>query len=330
MYKDILIIGTGSWGTGLAQVLTDNGNNVKMYGVDKSEILDINKNHKNSKYFPNILSDCITAYDKLEDLANICFDIIILAVPTNEMSSVLKSIKNLIDYKSSLFINVAKGYTNDELSMYEVFHEVFPDKNYYSLLGPSHAEEVINRKLTCVNLISIKKQYISSLIDLFTTDYFKVHYITDIRAAEFYSSIKNVYALMSGILNGLGYGHNARAALLTYSLHEMNLLSKVFEYDNETLFGLCGIGDLVVTCYSNDSRNFTAGTKIGQLNSFEEFNKDNIKTVEGIRACKFVYHKMDKAGLDLTIIKCAYNIIYNKKPPMQEILKMFESFNNKI
>lgn len=330
MYKNILIVGTGSWGTALAQVLADNGNSVKMYGIDNHEVNDININHRNSRYFPNSLPKSIKAYNDFSEISDIEFDVVILAVPTNAMADTLITLKASILHSNTLFINVAKGYTNSELLMSEVFREIFPGNNYYSLLGPSHAEEVIDRKLTCVNLIPEKKQYISSLINLFTNDYFKVHYISDIKAAEFYSSIKNVYALVSGILNGLGYGHNARAALLTYSLNEMNLLSKAFNYDNETLFGLCGVGDLAVTCYSDDSRNFTAGTKIGQLNSFEEFEKDNIKTVEGVRACKFIYNKMDDAGLNLNIIKCAYNIIYNHKYPSEEISKMFDSFNHMI
>ena len=343
MFKNILILGTGAWGTGIAQILTDNGNKVYMYGNDISEVDDIQKNHENSKYFKNIikekhyLSENIKTSNDLEflvkDWFNYKLDLVIIAVPTNAVRSVLTSLKNILEdnnTNTTIFINLAKGYSDTCESMQQVFRSIFKEDNYYyySLLGPSHAEEVIQRKLTCVNLVAERNCYIASLKQLFTNDYFKVH--TDknlsLNTAEFSSSMKNVYALMSGILSGLGYGQNARAALLTYSYYEMNLLTNF----DKSLKGLCGLGDLVVTCYSKDSRNFTAGEAIGKLNSFDEFEKTNTKTVEGIRAINFTYNIMDKRGFDLIIIKTAYNIVNNKVSPKEAIIKMFEQFNNNL
>lgn len=342
--NNILILGTGAWGTGIAQVLSDNGKSVCMYGNCKAEVDDINNNHTNSKYFKEChLSDNIIAFNSMEAALKHLrqrLDLVIIAVPTSAVKSVLTELSQTWprlrgETNQTLFVNLAKGYDDSNLSMHAIFREVFPqaDKNlYYSLLGPSHAEEVIVRKLTCVNLIYEVKTHIHSLLSILHNDYFKVHLGYDLSKAEFCSSIKNVYALASGILAGLGYGQNARAALLTYSLFEIRqILTELYQDKNtDILYELCGIGDLVVTCYSNDSRNYTAGHKIGELNSFAEFIKDNKITVEGIRATKFIYNIMDSLGLDLIIISTMYDIITCNVNPKTAIENMFNLVNNKI
>ena len=301
--QNVLVIGTGAWGTAIAQVLADNGKNVILYGIDCKEVKDINENHKNSKYFPDVVLS-----DKIEATTTFfcCFhtrplpDMIILAIPTQAMQDTVRELFK--DYnrdflpmnsqKQVVFVNLAKGYSNEDVPMLDTFiqNSYYTTTGnrckYYSLLGPSHAEEVIKRRLTCVNLIGFPDNaYSSSVVEAFNNDYFKVEVEGNISIAEFCSSIKNVYALASGILDGLGYGQNARAALITFALHEMRrFIKEVFKKDSdEDLFNLYGIGDLIVTCYSTDSRNFTAGREIGKLNSFVEFEKSNTRTVEGIR-----------------------------------------------
>lgn len=319
--RNILILGSGSWGTALGQVLSDNGHHVLLYGNIKEQIDDINKNHRNSTYFKDIsINKDIEAVDDL-DAAFKYYpypDVVIFAVPTDVLSDVARSIAPYIKSRTVL-LNVAKGYTDDGKSMSEVIKQYFPKLPVLSLLGPSHAEEVIIRKLTFVNIADPDDIYGYFLANLFNNFYFKTSVINDIKGAELGTSFKNAVALMSGIYEGLGFGDNARAALYTDGLNEMLLLSKILEGNQDTILGYTGAGDLAVTCYSKNSRNFTAGLKIGQLNSYTEFAKTNNKTVEGIRTVKFFYNKAQELKIHLPIISCLYNIIYKNVEPLYAV-----------
>lgn len=319
--RNILILGSGSWGTALGQVLSDNGHHVVLYGNIREQINDINRNHKNSTYFKDITinKDIVATNDLSEAFEHYAYpDLIIFAVPTSVLCKVAKSIIPYVKSKTIL-LNVAKGYTDDGKSMSDILKEYFPDLPILSLLGPSHAEEVIIRKLTFVNIIDENDLEGYFLSNLFNNFYFKTSVINDMKGAELGTSFKNAIALMSGIYGGLGFGDNARAALYTDGLNEMLTLGKILKCNESTLLNYTGAGDLAVTCYSSNSRNFTAGLKIGQLNSYTEFAKTNNRTVEGIRTVKFFYNKAQELKIHLPIISCLYNIIYKNVEPLYAV-----------
>ena len=320
------VIGSGTWGTALAQVLNDNGHDVTLFGNRQEQVDDINNNHKNSFYFGDEITldkniKATTEMAKAIDGA----EIILLSVPTNAIRSVLMQVKPFLKNKVT-FINTAKGFDLDnEVRITEVIRDVIPLKlrnPIVSLIGPSHAEEVIVRDLTCVCAVSKDKDFAMEIAKIFSNDYFRVYFNDDEIGSEIGVAMKNAIAIASGILEGLNYGDNARAALCTRGLAEIVRFGSYFGGKKETYLGLTGLGDLIVTCYSFHSRNFTAGLEIGKADGAEEFLKNNIKTVEGIRTIDVIYRKAEDNNIELPIINSLYNIIYRGMKPSLEIEKL--------
>lgn len=314
------ILGTGSWGTALAQVLVDSDQDVIMWGIDENQVNDINNNHKNSVFFDCDISEKIKATTDLGMVKDA--DVILLAVPSIAIESVIKSINEILE-KPVYVINVAKGFhpiTHERLSVY--IQNNFPKeklKAVISLIGPSHAEEVIERKLTVVNAVSEDEEAAKEIQKLFANEYFRVYRNTDVIGSEIGVALKNVMAIASGILNGIGQGDNARAALITRGLAEMTRFGVALGAKKETFLGLDGVGDMIVTCTSKHSRNYNAGLVIGKNDSAEEFMKENTKTVEGIFACEIVYIEAKKLNIEMPITNEVYEILFENKKPSEAI-----------
>ena len=316
----IRILGTGSWGSALAQVVADNGHDVMMWGIDASEVNDIENNHHNSKYFEVEMNHDVHATQDINCVKDA--DVILIAVPVMALESVVEQIAPLLDH-SVTFINVAKGFhpvTHERLSV--VMERIIPSsmrKAIVSLIGPSHAEEVILRMLTSVNAVSDNEQQAQMIQELFSNSYFRVYRNTDVIGAEIGVALKNVMAIASGILEGVGQGDNARAALMTRGLAEMTRYGVAHGGKAETYLGLDGVGDLIVTCTSMHSRNFTAGLQIGKDGSAENFWKENKRTVEGVAACKVVYEQAKAEGIEMPIVNEVYAVLYEGKSPAEAI-----------
>lgn len=316
----IRILGTGSWGSALAQVVADNGHDVMMWGIDAAEVNDIENNHHNSKYFEVEMNHDVHATQDISCVKDA--DVILIAVPVMALESVVEQIAPLLDH-SVTFINVAKGFhpvTHERLSV--VMERIIPSsmrKAIVSLIGPSHAEEVILRMLTSVNAVSDNEQQAQMIQELFSNSYFRVYRNTDVIGAEIGVALKNVMAIASGILEGVGQGDNARAALMTRGLAEMTRYGVAHGGKAETYLGLDGVGDLIVTCTSMHSRNFTAGLQIGKDGSAENFWKENKRTVEGVAACKVVYEQAKAEGIEMPIVNEVYAVLYEGKSPAEAI-----------
>lgn len=312
-----VVIGSGSWGTALAQVLADNQQNVELVGVMQDEIDDINNNHRNSKYFPDVELNknlkATTDYSVLQDA-----DIVLLAVPTQAIEAVASQAAKSLG-KQAIFINVAKGFnpkTDERMS--EVIRRVVPTeklKSVVSLIGPSHAEEVVLRQLTSIDAVSQSLQDATLVQQLFSNHYLRIYTGDDEIGSELGVAIKNVMAIASGIISGLGYQDNTRAALITRGLQEMIRFGTHFGGRFETFIGLTGIGDLIVTCSSENSRNFQAGKQIGQENDVRHFLETNTKTTEGVRTAKVVHDIAQKENIEMPICEEVYQILYNGKEP---------------
>ncbi|MBE6136130.1 MAG: NAD(P)-dependent glycerol-3-phosphate dehydrogenase [Erysipelotrichaceae bacterium] len=319
--SNIAVIGSGTWGTALAQVADDNGHHVIIYGHNPNQVNDINNNHKNSFYFGDdiSLSPSITATTDLS-FAIKDADIILMAVPSAALRSVLTEINGLLDHPA-VFINTAKGFDtekNQRLSF--VFKGVIdPDKlkGFVSLIGPSHAEEVIVRDTTCICAVSLDEEASKFIAKTFSNTYFRVYLNNDEVGSEIGVAMKNAIALASGILEGLGFGDNARAALCTRGLAEIVRFGVSQGGKPETYLGLTGLGDLVVTCYSFHSRNFSAGLQIGKDDGAKHFMETNTKTVEGIRTVKVIFEMALAAGVELPIINALYAVLYGGTKPSE-------------
>lgn len=321
----VRVIGSGSWATALAQVLADNGQDVKVYGIAQDEVDDINNNHKNSKYFgdvdinPNLVAS--TDINIVKDA-----DIVLLGVPTFALESVCLQIKELLDHKVYV-INVAKGFhpvTKQRLSI--VIKELLGDKliDIISLIGPSHAEEVIRRLLTIVNSVCENEESAKIIQELFANDYFRVYTNTDVVGAEIAAATKNVMAIASGVLTGINQGDNARAALMTRGLYEITRFGLYFGGKKETFLGLNGVGDLIVTCSSLHSRNFQAGLAIGKANGAKEFLANNTKTTEGVNTTRVVYEMAKENGIEMPITDQIYQVLFEEKSPKDAIIDLMK------
>ena len=311
----IRIIGTGSWATALCQVLLDNGRDVFMYGVSEVEVNDINNKHRNDSFFDVDLPLNMHATMKMEDIADA--DIILLATPVKAIESVMNELTQILDHPV-YFISVSKGFhplTHERLSVF--IKRVAGEKcrDVISLIGPSHAEEVVLRLLTSVNAVCEDEDLAKMVQELFSCDYFRVYRNTDVIGAEIAAACKNVFAIASGILDGLKQGDNARAALMTRGLYEMTRFGLYYGGKMETFLGLNGVGDLIVTCSSRHSRNFNAGFIIGQDDDAAHFLKENTKTTEGVATAKVVYEMAKKNGLYMPITDKVYQVLYEGKKP---------------
>ncbi|WP_235070910.1 NAD(P)H-dependent glycerol-3-phosphate dehydrogenase [Turicibacter sp. TJ11] len=325
MTKNITVIGAGSWGTALAQVLCDNKNNVTLYDLNQDVVNDINQNHQNSRFFADItLPSSLVATTNLKEALKEA-QLILLSVPTKVMRDVLKSINQELDHQV-MIINASKGIepgTHKRVS--EIVKEEI-DPNYLeafvALTGPSHAEEVIERAVTTVTCASTVAEKANIIQEMFNNQYFRVYRVDDLIGVEIGGSIKNVIALAAGIIAGLGYGDNAKAALITRGLVEIKRLGTAVGAKEETFSGLSGLGDLIVTCTSVHSRNWQAGYKIGSGSDLQEAIDSMTMVVEGVRTCQATYEMIQSLQIEMPIVETVYGVIFNKLDPRDAIAQL--------
>ncbi len=317
-------IGAGSWGTALANVVSDNGHEALIYTRNKLVCMDINTNNKNISYLGDdiLLNSKILATTNLKDVFDFA-EIIVLSVPSSALKDTLIKSVPFIKRKT-IFVNTAKGFDLESgLRLSDLIRNIIPqDKRYEicSLLGPSHAEEVVEKQLTCICSVSLDDNLAKQIQELFSNEYFRVYRLNDEIGAEIGAAVKNPIAIASGILSGLGYKDNAKAALITRGLKEIISFGKIFGANESTFFGLTGLGDLMVTCNSHFSRNFKAGYLIGVGNDSKEFLTNNNMTVEGIKAVKVLHKILKENSIKCPIIEGLYTCLFKDVKP-KELVK---------
>lgn len=307
----IACIGGGAWGTTLAQVLSDNGHTVLIREINESFVNKINQAHTHP-FFDITIPQNISATLNLKEAVDYS-DIIILGVPTKVMRSVLNEINKLLN-TPKLFINVSKGiepetsYCVSQIVSEEISSHYL--KGYVNLSGPSHAEELILRKLTALVAASKSKEDAMFVQELFSNpQYLRVYTASDVLGVETSGAIKNAIAIVSGVAFGMGLGENARAFLISRGVREIIIIVEALGGKKETAYGLAGIGDLIVTASSMNSRNFQCGLKIGQGMTVSEALGSMSQTVEGIKTIEAAYQIGQKYHLELPIINVAYEVI---------------------
>lgn len=318
-------IGSGAWATALANVVTDNKHEAVVYGISKEEVDDINKHHRNSKYFDKVnINKNIKATMFIEDAVEDS-DVIVIAVPSSQIRVVLEKIQKHIN-SNPIILNVSKGFDNQtHKRLSEIIKESLDAsiiKGVVTLIGPSYAEEVVVRYYTAISAVSSSIECAEEIQKLFSNNYFRVYTNDDEIGAEVGAGIKNVIAIASGILEGLGYRDNSRAALITRGLAEITRYGVAIGANQKTFLGLTGIGDLFLTCSSFTSRNYSCGVAIGKQDGADEFLKNNTKTIEGIHACKIIYNSSKKLGIDMPITQAVYEVIYENKKPSIAIVEL--------
>lgn len=314
----IAVIGAGSWGTALSIVLANNGYGVDLFTQFDKQMDEINIDKTNKDFLPEIkIPSNIIASNDLEDVLK-DKRYILLVVPSHAMRQVAKDLKPYIS-KNTIIIHATKGIELDtDLRMSQVIHEELPElpeENILVLSGPSHAEEV-SRQLPTTIVVAGKNMSIAEEIqDIFMNNEFRVYTNEDIIGIELAGSLKNIIALAAGMSDGLGYGDNAKAALITRGLTEISRLGIELKANPATFSGLAGVGDLIVTCTSKHSRNWRAGYSLGQGKPLSVVLDEMGMVVEGVKATKAAYQLSLKYNIDMPITKELYKVLFEEKDP---------------
>lgn len=323
MNGTIAVIGAGGWGTALANLLAKKGYNVKLWVYLQEEREELESNRENIRFLPGIsLSDNIEFSCDMEYCVKdaVC---VISAVPSKAVKSTAEQLKEIIDVKKQKLITVSKGLdsvTFERIS--QVYKRIIPGVEVTVLSGPSHAEEVAREQVT-TNVAACENEQTAEFVqEIFMTDYFRVYTNTDMVGVELGGALKNIIALCAGVLDGMGMGDNAKAALMTRGMTEISRLGTALGAKNETFYGLTGMGDLIVTCTSMHSRNRRAGILIGQGKTAEEAINEVKMVVEGVPATIAAYNLAKKVDVDMPIVNAIYSVICEKADAKECIAKL--------
>lgn len=305
----IAVIGAGSWGTALATVLAGKGEKVSIWDIDKAHLERMQGSRENVDYLPGVdlplnIKMVMDVKDALEGA-----DYVLFSAPAQHFRSALENATQYMPEDATI-INVAKGIEQKTLKrMSEIAKDVVDMNKYVVLSGPSHAEEVGRRQPTTVAAASINIKEAELVQDLFMTDRFRVYTTEDVVGVELGGALKNIIALGAGISDGMGFGDNAKAALMTRGLAEITRLGIKLGARPETFAGLTGTGDLIVTCTSMHSRNRRCGIMIGEGISPDEATKRVGMVVEGMFTTEAAYELAKKTGVDMPITEAIYRTI---------------------
>ncbi|WP_199425931.1 NAD(P)H-dependent glycerol-3-phosphate dehydrogenase [Thermaerobacillus caldiproteolyticus] len=320
--EQVAVLGAGSWGTALSMVLADNGHAVRLWGHRPEQIKEINTKRTNEKYLPGIeLPELIVGYaDLCQALENV--RTVVLAVPTKAIREVLGNVRQCLK-EPIMIVTVSKGIEPDtHKRISEIIEEEMGSllQDVVVLSGPSHAEEVSLRHPTTVTVSSKNMKAAERIQDLFMNhQYFRVYTNPDLIGVEIGGALKNIIALAAGITDGLGYGDNAKAALITRGLAEIARLGSTLGANPLTFSGLTGIGDLIVTCTSVHSRNWRAGHLLGKGKKLDEVLDSMGMVVEGVRTTKAAYQLAKKLGVKMPITEVLYDVLFNEKNPKDAV-----------
>lgn len=317
----VAFIGGGSFGTALGVLLAKEKNIVSIYDRDINVVNDINRNRKNNKYIKNLkIPSGVTAFNDIEATVNGA-EYIVLAVPSHVIRSVSKSLKGKIPNNIPI-ISIAKGieeHSNKRLSI--VINEEL-DNPVVVLSGPSHAEEVALELPTTLVATSKVMKYADDVQNLFMSPFLRVYTNDDIIGVEVGGAVKNIIALAAGVLDGIGYGDNTKAALMTRGMKEIARVGIELGGKEETFYGLTGMGDLIVTCTSMHSRNRRAGLLIGEGMPVDKVLENIGMVVEGIKACKAFYELKEKINISMPITDMLYKVLFDSKDPKQGVKEL--------
>lgn len=315
------VIAAGSWGTALASVLADNGCEVKLWTRNQEQAEEINTSRRNQRYLPDFeIHPAIHATTSVEEaVQDAAF--ILLAAPSSAMREVARLIKGHAS-EHAILVHATKGFEPDSLQRMSVVIEeelpVWKDR-IVVLSGPSHAEEVSRKCPTTIVVASRTAAEAMEAQDWLINPYFRVYTNPDVIGVEVSGALKNIIALGAGLSDGLSFGDNAKAALLTRGLAEIARLGVSLGANPLTFAGLAGVGDLVVTCTSRHSRNWRAGYMLGQGHSLEEVLSTMGMVVEGVKTTRAAYLLARRHEIEMPIAEQLYQVLFENKPPREAV-----------
>lgn len=314
----VSVLGSGSWGTAMAMCLANNGHDILLWSRKEETTAELAKTHINEKYLPGVvLPENIDYTSDISKCAEA--DVIIVATPSHTVREVCKSIAPYVK-DVQIFVSISKGFDTEKYNrLSQVIKEEIPNCVVAAMSGPSHAEEVV-KKLPTTNVVACADIKVAQYIqEIFISEHFRIYTTDDIIGVELGGSLKNVIALCAGVSDGLGYGDNTKAALMTRGMAEIIRLGLAMGAKYETFTGLSGIGDLIVTCTSMHSRNRRAGILIGQGKSPEEAQQEVKMVVEGVKTAKAVKHLSERYNVEMPISQVAYEVLFEGMPVKESV-----------
>lgn len=315
--KKVAIIGSGSWGVALSIHLAKMGNTISLWSFDEDEARLINEERR-CKFLPGVeLPENINCYTNFNDtLQNT--DIILHVTPSKFVRDTIKKYKDLVNEQP--IIMCAKGFERETLyTLDEIIKEELPGKLYGVLSGPSHAEEVSRGIPTAMVVASNSTEVKEIIQNLFMNEKMRIYTSDDIKGVELGGALKNIIAFCAGIAAQLGLGDNSFAALITRGLTEISRLGVELGASKDTFYGLTGLGDLIVTCLSEHSRNRKAGKLIGAGKTIEETRKEVGMTIESIDNIEVAYELAKIHNVEMPIVDAVYNVLYNNLKPEEAV-----------
>lgn len=319
--QKVAVLVAGSWGTALASVLAANQHEVALWTRDAGQALEINTRHQNGKYVPGVeLPANIHATTSMEEAVKDA-GLILIVAPSKAMRDVASQLKSFVQH-GQIIVHATKGFEAGSLkTMSEVIADEIPRvKNQIVVLsGPSHAEEVIRKSPTTIVVASTDKHAAKAAQDYFMNSYFRVYTNSDVIGVEVAGALKNIIALGAGLSDGLGFGDNAKAALITRGLAEIVRLGMAMGADPLTFSGLAGVGDLIVTCTSKHSRNWRAGYALGQGKTLDEVLEQMGMVVEGVRTTQAAYQLAQKYAIEMPITEQLQQLLFEGKSGIQVV-----------
>jgi len=319
------VVGGGSWGTTLANLLGRKGFNIDLWVFEAEVIKQIKELRENRIFLPGIsLSSKICPSNDLSRVVS-GKDLVLIVVPSHFMRETSHEIARYVS-KDTIIVSASKGIENKTLlTMSGVLKETLPkipEKHIVALSGPSFAREVASNVPTLVTVASKNKKTASFVQHVFSTPLFRVYTNDDIIGVELGGSVKNVIAIASGMIDGLGFGLNTRAALITRGLTEIRRLGLKLGANPRTFTGLTGVGDLILTCTGKLSRNYTVGKQLGQGKRLQDILSEMRMVAEGIKTAKSVYNLSRKIGVEMPISHEIYHILYEDASPKEALHKL--------
>jgi len=322
MNRNVAIIGAGSMGTAMAILLSKNGNNVRLWSPMKDEISMLKTNKEHITRLPGVkIPESVVFTTDIEIAVKDC-EVIVLAVPSQTTRQNCRTLSNIIS-KDTVVVTCSKGIEDGTCKLLsEIMQDELPKNDIAVISGPSHAEEIARDIPTTVVAASVKIKVAKFLQDLFMTSNFRVYTNTDVVGVELGGALKNIIALCAGISDGLGFGDNTKAALMTRGIAEISRLGVAMGGKADTFSGLTGVGDLIVTCTSMHSRNRRAGILIGQGKSVQQALEEVNMVVEGVATTKPAYDLARKLGISMPITSEAYSILFEGKDPRHAVVDL--------
>ncbi len=322
--RKVTVFGAGAWGSTMAQVLTDAGNEVLIWGRNESVVNEINTRHTNSKYLSaHVLPTELNATANLDE-AFAFSDVYVLAIPSSQLRETLNGWKSRFTH-DCLIVSTLKGIEiSTQLRMTEVINEILGDKRVAIITGPNLADELVLRQPAGAVAAAQNLNIAEEVRGLFRTPYYRVYTSVDLLGCELAGAIKNVIALAVGISIGMGYGENTQAMLITRGLNEVARLCAAHGADPLSAAGLAGMGDLVATCGSPLSRNRTFGELLGKTGSMEKALTQWEKTVEGVASSGAIMEISHRVGIEVPVIESVADIVNGSLTPEQALQRLME------